>query len=67
MALVRVMDLQMAHFGCGVRKGPRAVLAVVRFLATVDQLVALKVTRCGEEFAAVVTAVACLACVPLPV
>lgn len=56
----------MAHFGSGVRESTLAVLTVVRLLATVHQLVALQVTRRGEEFATLVAAVACLACVPLP-
>lgn len=67
VALVRVMDLQVAHFGRGVGESPLAVVTVVRLLATMHQLVALQVTRGGEEFAAVLAAVACLSGVPLPV
>lgn len=67
MALVRIMDLQVAHFGCGVGESTLAVVAVVRLLAAMHQLVALQVTRCGEEFAALVAAVACFSCVPFPV
>lgn len=67
VALVCIMDLQVAHFGSGVGESTLAVVTVVRLLATVHQLVALQVTRCGEEFAALVAAVACLAGVPLPV
>lgn len=61
------MNLQVAHFSGGVGESTLAVLAVVRLLATVHQLVPLQVTRCSEEFSTIVTAVARLACVPLPV
>lgn len=44
VALVRVVDLQVSHFGGGVGESALAVLAVVRLLAAVHQLVALQVT-----------------------
>lgn len=44
MALVCVMDLQVAHFGGGVGESALTVLTVVRLLTAVHQLVALQVT-----------------------
>ncbi|TNN31648.1 hypothetical protein EYF80_058193 [Liparis tanakae] len=55
------------HLGGGVGEGLVAVVAVVRLLAAVHQLVALQVARRGEELAAHLAAVARLARVPLAV
>lgn len=41
--LVSVVSLQVAHLGGGVREGAATVVALVGFLATVHQLVALEV------------------------
>lgn len=41
--LVRVMSLQVAHLGGGVGEGAATVVALVGFLTTVYQLVALEV------------------------
>lgn len=61
MLLVRVMGLQVAHLGGGVREGAPAVVALVGLLTAVHQLVALQVARSGEELAAVIAAVPGLA------
>lgn len=67
VALLRVVCLQMSHLGSGVREGLLTVVAVVRFLATMHQLVPFQVARCGEELATHLTAVTRFACVALPV
>lgn len=64
MLLVSVVGLQVAHFGGGVGEGAPAVVALVGFLAAVDQLVPFEVARGGEELAAVVAAVFGLPRVP---
>lgn len=63
--LVGVMSLQVAHLGGGVGEGAATVVALVGFLATVYQLVALEVAGSGEELATVPAAVARLPRVPL--
>lgn len=67
VALLCVVRLQMSHLGGRVREGLVTVVAVVRLLAAVHQLVALQIARCGEELAAHFAAVPCLACVALAV
>lgn len=67
VALLRVVCLQMSHLGGGVREGLLTEVAVVRLLAAVHQLVALQVSRCGEELATHFAAVPCLTCVPFAV
>jgi len=62
--LVGVVGLQVPHFGGGVGEGAPAVVALVRFLPAVDQLVPLQVAGGGEELAAVVAAVLGLPRVP---
>lgn len=57
----------MSHLGGGVGEGLIAVVAVVRLLAAVHQLVALQVARRGEELAAHFAAVPRFARVPLAV
>lgn len=57
----------MAHLGGRVREGLLAVVAVVRLRATVHQLVALQVARCGEELATHFAAVPRFARVPFAV
>lgn len=64
MLLVGVVGLQVPHFGGGVGEGAPAVVALVGFLAAVDQLVPFEVARGGEELAAVVAAVFGLPRVP---
>lgn len=61
VALLGVVRLQVSHLGSGVREGLLTVVAVVRLLTAVHQLVALQVARCSEELAAHFAAVPCLA------
>lgn len=65
MLLVGVVGLQVPHLGGGVGEGAPAVVALVGFLAAVDQLVPFEVAGGGEELAAVVAAVLGLPRVPL--
>lgn len=67
VAFVCVMGLQVSHLGGGIGEGAVAIIALVRLLATMHQLVALQVARCGEELAAVLAAVASLSRVPFAV
>lgn len=67
VALLCVVCLQMSHLGSGVGEGLLTEVAVIWLLAAVHQLVALQVSRCGEELAAHVTAVTCFTCVAFAV
>lgn len=58
VAFLCVMCLKVSHLGGGVGESLVAVVAVVRLLAAVHQLVALQVARRGEKLATHVTAVA---------
>lgn len=67
VALLRVVRLQVSHLGGGVGEGLLAVVAVIRLLTAVHQLVALQIARRGEQLAADFAAVPCLTCVALAV
>lgn len=67
VALVGVVCLQVSHLGRGVGEGLVAVVALVRLLAAVHQLVALQVARRGEGFPAQSAGVARLPRVPFAV
>lgn len=67
VALLGVVRLEVAHLGSGVGESFVAVVALVRLLAAVNQLVSLQIARCRKELVAHFAAVPCFPRVALAV
>lgn len=63
VALLHVMNLQMAHLGGGIRERFLTVVTVMGLFTTVHQLVAFQITGCSKQLVADLTTVTCFTCV----